>query len=258
MRQIFEAIVGNAVLGTITLLLWSWRQAMRQLFGEVGEILDRVTEHSTKSVGGIKDGRTVRALYRQRSEEDYETRVDCDLPGRPFALELRPQTMKEQERIFEGKTIDVQVCDPAFDACWVIEGAPADVVRRVLDDSVRRRFGLLFADSLTQPNSNTLRLRIDGKQPPQWMSEAILLLVTIANSIDRAYEEADREASRRVEITGSPYRGEVRATGDARAQREREFEALRKVRLRRWLLSGKVIAPAVIALVSLVMVLRNC
>lgn len=233
-----------------------WRRAMRELFAEVGRTLDRVTEHTTQSIAGVKDGRNVTALYRKRSEDEYETRVDCDLPSRPFALELRPQTAKEDAHIAAGKTIDVQVGDRLFDSIWVIEGAPADVVKRVLDDSVRQRFGFLLADDLKQPNAGTMRLRAAGKRSSQWMIEAISVLVTIANSIDRAYDAADREAVAHAQMTGAPYRGEVRAT-NVEQSRAREFEALRKVRLHRRLFSAPMIAAVVLALVTLVFVLRR-
>src|SRR5262249_41496199 len=146
--------------------------------------------------------------------------------------------------------------DRFFDATWVIEGAPADVVRRVLDDSVRQRFGFLLADDLKQPSAGTLRLRAHGKRSSQWMIDAIAVLVTIANSIERAYEAVDREAVAHAQMTAAPYRGEVRATNVEEA-RAREFEALRKVRLRRRLLSGPMIAAMAIAIVALVILLRR-
>ena len=233
-----------------------WRRVMRELFAEVGRTLDRVTEHSTGLVAGIKQGRAVKAAYHKRSEDEYETRVDCELPDRPFALELRPQTAKEDANIAAGKTIDVKVGDRFFDSVWVIEGAPADVVRRVLDDSVRQSLAFLLVDDLKQPNARTMRLRAGGKRSPQWMINAIGVLVTISNSIDHAYEAADREAVAHAQMTGAPYRGEVRAT-NVEQVRAREFEALRKVRLHRRLFSAPVIAAVVLALVTLVFVLRR-
>jgi hypothetical protein len=257
MLGIIKVLVVLIIGGVAIWVALAMRRAMFELFGEVGKTLDRVTDHSTKSIAGVKDGRKVSALYREKSEDLHETRVECDLPDRPFTLELRPQTAKEDANIAAGKTIDVRVGDRFFDATWVIEGAPADVVRRVLDDSVRQRFGFLLADDLKQPNAGTLRLRAHGKRSSQWLIEAIALLVTIANSIERAYDSADREAVAHAQMTAAPYRGEVRATHVEEA-RAREFEALRNVRRRRMMASGPMIAALVIAIVAaLVVMLRR-
>ena len=37
-----------------------------------------------------------------------------------------------------GRVIDIQVNDPAFDATFIVEGAPSDLVRALLDEPLRR------------------------------------------------------------------------------------------------------------------------
>ncbi len=57
----------------------------------------------------------------------------------PMKLALRPQTLAESAIVAMSKAVDVQIDDEAMDRAFVIDGAPADAVKRVLDDSGLRR-----------------------------------------------------------------------------------------------------------------------
>ena len=224
--------------------------------GELKRILERVARElndikylSAHTLEGIKDGRKVkvwfenhegrleiedftgpivdelggRTVYSGRPRRLTWTLVECELPARELVLRVRRQFGSTQGMV------DVEVGDEPFDRRWVVEGAPADVVRHVLDEPTRKRLDALAPHALEQPEPNVLRLRAQLARESPWIVDAVTLLVSIANGIDRAYDEADREAMARAEPTGSPYRGEVR-TIDVEAERARELERLRRVR----------------------------
>jgi hypothetical protein len=68
--------------------------------------------------------------YRKQSP----SRTVITVAGVPatILLHLRRQTDVESEQVRQGKAIDLVLGDPAFDAAWIVEGAPADRVERVL------------------------------------------------------------------------------------------------------------------------------
>lgn len=72
------------------------------------------------------------------STSENWTYVDCALPpGYPFTLHLERHGWFDAGKIERGEMIDVVVGDPPFDERFRIEGAPAEVVRRVLTAPVR-------------------------------------------------------------------------------------------------------------------------
>jgi hypothetical protein len=65
------------------------------------------------------------------------TRGHVDLSTTEVALSLRPQRPEDDGLIEKGLAVDLQIGDATFDAAFLVEGAPADVVLRLLDDRVR-------------------------------------------------------------------------------------------------------------------------
>jgi len=251
-------VVGILVLTLVgTLVALAIRRRKVQLFDGAAEAMDKVDERDSRSISGVKNGVEVSVSWRKDSEGRYQTLVGCRLPDTKFALELFPQTEAEERRIRKGQRIDVQVGEPLFDLVWVVEGAPVDVVRRVLDPRVRTGLMSLGVEDLTQPTDRYLRLRARGLRDPAWVEEAIAVMAHIGAAVEPAIAASDMDAAVKAQMTGAPYRGEVRTT-DAAARRARELEQLRETRrARKVAVAMKWVAIAA-AIVGFVASVRYC
>jgi hypothetical protein len=125
-----------------------------QAFREVGHLLrDPVVDPARSTVSGLAHGlRTTFRMTTRDSDSGSEpwTEVDVLLPtGTPLAMELRPRTEDEDDRIARGLAVDVELDDPAFGPLFVVEAVPADVVRALLDHRVRARLVALYPCEVT-------------------------------------------------------------------------------------------------------------
>ncbi|MFO0758098.1 MAG: hypothetical protein U0359_16500 [Byssovorax sp.] len=73
------------------------------------------------------------------------TTVDVGCPSSAVLLALRPQTAAEQKDVERGDAVDLVLGDPAFDRAWIVEGAPAARIKRVLSSPALRRRLVDFA-----------------------------------------------------------------------------------------------------------------
>jgi hypothetical protein len=229
-------MVGFAVLGLVVAVVLivglDQRRRRRELVAAAAAAMDSVQARDSTGVNGKKNGWFVYVTVRKEGRSNYVTTVGCELPNFPFELELRPQGLMQEREIVKGQAVDVAVGDPTFDAEWVIEGAPADVVRRVLTESIRDRWTALGPDELKQPSAHDLQLRARGIRENYWVERSIQIMADIAAAIEPAFAASDMEARSKAEVVGSPYRGEVREP-DTTAERARELAELHAVRNRR-------------------------
>jgi hypothetical protein len=65
------------------------------------------------------------------------TEVEVEIPKVPLALYLRRAGAGDHEQVAQGGMVDVAVGDAAFDAAFVVEGAPAELVVQLLDEDLR-------------------------------------------------------------------------------------------------------------------------
>lgn len=112
--------------------------------------------------------------------------------------------------------------DTPFEQLFLVEGAPDDVVVRLLDDELRTallRRGELELTAL----DGSLKLALHG-----WLEEvaqvrpAIELAVRIADRVAAAYAAAERETM--IDLRGAPYRAEIDAFRMERAAAARLAE----------------------------------
>jgi hypothetical protein len=118
-----------------------------------------------------------------------------------------------------------------FEQLFLVEGAPSDVVRYLLDDELRAALLLRRGEVELTAESGSLTLSCHG-----WLEEiartrsAIELAAWIANRIPEAYDAAERGAH--VNLHGAPYRAEYDAFLAERTSASRQDEVRALVRRR--------------------------
>jgi hypothetical protein len=203
---------------------------------------------------GMLNGTPVSYLFASRgtsSNSEAWTEIDVAIPrSYPLAIHIRRHVRGDLDKIASGDMIDVQVGDPVFDPLFLVEAAPADVVRILLDPELRgylASHGQVELDTLTDDSgASILRLAMRGwyEELPDAMA-AITAVVRAASRIREAFAHAE-QAVQAVD-SGSPYRPAIDDTParDAAAGRARELEHLRDVRTRR----QHSIGPALLVIV---------
>ncbi|MGE0868720.1 MAG: hypothetical protein AB7P03_09165 [Kofleriaceae bacterium] len=197
---------------------------------------------------GIARGVNVETRYRIRDLEPGDpewTEIDVELPKHyPFSLDVRRRSKAISETA-------IAIGDDAFAQELVVEAAPADVVRELLDAKVRSflaSYDHFELFDVTANDRRVLRFAIQG-----WIVDA----AEVRSAIDHIAEVAARFRDVYAAVAaqsapaegGSPYRPEVDASRIDAAQqaREREVAALRQSKTQevslgaaRWLLIAGV------------------
>jgi hypothetical protein len=160
------------------------------------------------------------------------------LPGVPqLELDLRPETRSEKAQVAHGRAIDVQVGDKAFDEAFVVEAAPSELARALLDAPTRAvllafapcRLELIDRD-LTFTKSGYVEQTLHVRQ----------ILETVVGLSTRMFELPAQVAEQRLlaAATNAPgYRGMSLGASIAlekATQDQAELAALASIRERRW------------------------
>src|SRR5688572_1970154 len=110
---------------------------LTQIAGQLdgGEVRNR------SGVGGKYHGLAVSYRFVDRgrgSDHQPWTVIEVDLPPEyPLAMRIVAGSPEERE-LAEGRAVDLQVGDPEFDLRFIVEAAPSDVVRHLLDPEALR------------------------------------------------------------------------------------------------------------------------
>ena len=163
--------------------------------------------------------------------------VPLEQPPR-FLMDLRRQTGEELQQVRAGRAIDVIVGDEAFDDAFIVEAAPSDVARKLLDAETRRRL-LGLRPLRLGVVGNTLWLDVVGvvgQTIAKSMLELVLLLSRRLAEMPRAMAE-ERMTTEAREAGGAVYRGTTPGSSGAieewSPQAEKEMAALMLARKRR-------------------------
>jgi hypothetical protein len=169
------------------------------------------------------------------------TEIDVEVPASyPLAIHLRRHAWLDKGRIARGDMIDLQLGDPAFDEAFLVEAAPEDIARGLLDAGARSfllAHGRIELDTVSEGDLRFLRFALQG-----WIEDvpaatlAIDHAVRFGARVREAYAAADSAVP--VRVGGAPYRPALDAQPmrDASAARVAEvaaLEALRAARARR-------------------------
>ena len=168
--------------------------------------------HGGASATGKSQGVAVTFSFATRgggSSSESWTEIDVEVPrGYPLTLHLRRHAWRDKAHIASGDMVDVELGDPAFDQAFLIEGAPADVVRQLFDLETRNVLAAhkrVELDTLDEGGHRRLRLAIRGwLEDPAIAKASIDAVARIAAAVRDAH--AELESSTSMSAQGSPYR----------------------------------------------------
>ncbi|XXX75820.1 hypothetical protein WMF30_50040 [Sorangium sp. So ce134] len=176
--------------------------------------------------------------------------------GLELLLSIRPSTPRDEREVAQGAAVDHRLGDPAFDAAFIVEGAPERLVREIVDEEARRGLLALRPEHvLTRPGALTVQM-------PDWVDEAeraALLVQTAARLGAACAEIARRQLADVGRVDTSGYRGEVAPGTRARDREElyalqRTMERRDEARRRAAKRLAVILLCSVIAVVTLVLV----
>jgi hypothetical protein len=154
------------------------------------------------------------------SSAESWTEVEVTPPPGPLVLSMRRQRRRDAKLIRDGLAVDVLIGDPELDEKYLIEGAPAEIVKRVFTLPVRQKLLALDLDEL-EASPGTMKIARRG-----WKEEhdAVQALVDLAVSLAEAVAPAV-EATKQAEapVPTSAYRGSA-----VSPEEQRKWQAARE------------------------------
>jgi hypothetical protein len=156
-----------------------------------------------------------------------------------FLMDVRQQTGEELEQVRAGRAVDVIVDDQAFDDAFIVEAAPSDVAKKLLDAEIRRMLLAMRPVRLCVAK-NTLWLDVMGvvghEAIAKSMLELVLSMTRRLGEIPLAIAEERMTAEAR-EAPGAAYRGTTPGSAEAMdawsPQGEKDLATLLLARKRR-------------------------
>jgi hypothetical protein len=173
------------------------------------------------------------------STSETWTEIAAAIPAKyPLSIHVRRHGRSDWARIERGEMVDVIVGAPEFDAAFLVEVAPADVARLLLDQDARsllEQYDPVELTTVTVDNHRVLRFSFRT-----WCEDSELAIVLIdqvariASRVRDAYRLAEQSTAT-DDATGGPYRPELdeTATRAAAAQRTVEVHHLEALRANR-------------------------
>jgi len=145
--------------------------------------------------------------YERSSSDRRWTEVDVQLPpGYALSLYVRRHEWTDQHQIERRRMLDIELGDPDFDRQFLIEAAPAQIVRSLLDPSIRRLLASYAAVSLTtelMDGRSVLRLAVTPWLNHDAITAAVDALVDFGGGLRDAHAALEAAA---LCNSGSPYR----------------------------------------------------
>jgi hypothetical protein len=199
----------------------------------VGAILESPSfDEREPTVRGQLRGRPVvyrRTLRGAGTYSEWWIEIEIPIGEMPLQLALRPQTAREVRLHAQGLAVDLILDDRRFDEAFIVEAAPTDVVRALLDADVRRRLIAIYPLHLAS-DTGLIRLEMKADTASDDVARAAVeVLVDLVDRIPRAVVEADRQATR----TRVAYRDNATAAADIQAARAAELAKIDVVRAAR-------------------------
>lgn len=239
------AFVG--ILGIVVCVIWIFAagasQAKRviEVLAAVASKLDR-GRHDTKQriATGEVDGVDVAFRYVVRGSGKHAqqwTEIEVAVPPQyPLRLFIRKHGWLDSGKIERGDMVDVVVGDRPFDDAFLVEAAPADVARILLDERERDYLLELAQRQWLEVTTERGEIRLSVRS---WMvdlpdiTRGIEAMVAIGGRLREAYATVARATP--VEDAGTPYRPMLddRAAKSAADARLEEVKRVDVVQTRR-------------------------
>ena len=232
---VFNVLFLAVVVG---LIAWSWKGARERaaIFSATGKRLGMEgLKHTAGSLQGTVRGLGLEVLFVSGSKsERAKTKVEVTFSPCALMLHLRRQTIEEERAVKAGEAVDLTVGDLDFDAAWIVEGAPAERVTRLLANADLRARLMAFA-ALGTPSiaieDGKLHLEKEGQDfdgkaiRTEWIELALGLAEAVVD------ESRAPLTGEEVDAAGSDYRSVRRVDGSpAAAEKIVELKRLRAVR----------------------------
>jgi hypothetical protein len=228
-------IVSLLVIGVIIGIAVIWgRGKVRQRTRAYAVIAERMggTAFGKERVQVTVDGLLV-TMLPALIENRRQTHYIVDLPGQyPLALLVRPHARGDAGKIARGEMVDIRIGDLAFDDAFLVEAAPADVAKLLLDGETRAWLASLPSPELSKPIDGVPQLRLvlpEWNEDPDEAERHFRGVARVASRVREAYATAD--AAIPTQQTGAPFREEIDDEARQRAARQREDEVSRVQRV---------------------------
>lgn len=238
------------------------KQKMQMTFSWLGEKLGGGYDIEKRRAWGNVANATVEYRFATRGSgksTTYWTEIDAEVPPQyPLRLFVRKHGWADQGKIDRGEMIDVIVGDRTFDDRFLVEAAPADVARMLLDQRERGYLvalsETLWLEITTVRDGDRALLRLAIRSWIYDISDAmrgVEAMAAIAGRLREAYSKVAQETETRD--VGSPYRpmlddGAAREAADARLQEVARVDHVRTLRAAREQLIAVVIIVAFVVL----------
>jgi hypothetical protein len=204
---------------------------------------------------GSRNG--VRVVYRlathgSGSSATSVTEVDAEITvPSGFVMLLRPQSLVDPFLVRRGLAVDVTVGDDKFDRAFLVEAAPADVIRAALDVHMRAR--LLAVHPVKVETCDVgLRLTRNGWEHGR---AAIWTMLDIVALLAVAVGAASEKALRGDAAAATGYRGAANVELDL--ARDAEHVLVKRAQARRHV-TGVLVIVALVVLAASFMIVRDC
>ena len=229
-----------AVAGFIGFAIWATmrgNQRRRSALEAIASKLSGAADSKHASATGTLAGIPITLRFTTRgsgSNAESWTEIDAQPPaGYPLSLSLHAHGWFDKGKIERGDLVDVVIGDDAFDQRFLIEAAPADVVRHLFPPELRgylmsRKELGLGTTKVGDAGTLVLRLSVRGwLEKPEDFSPALDQMAALAARVREAHATAD-QAVTPTAPGGAPYRPTVDAAParDARAARAAEVAKL--------------------------------
>lgn len=230
-------VVGFVMVAIITYAIRSSAESTRRrasTLGSIGNWLGYPHDVGENFVIAKRDGATVKLAYETRgsgSTSQSWTEVSVDIPAAyPLTLYIRRHALFDGSKIAGGTMVDVIVGDEAFDTAYLVEAAPAAVVRELIDHRARAYLmGASHMELVTERHGARATLKLSIRRWEEDFPSAQVLVdeaIRLARRVRDVYARIANPPP--IQIEGSPFRPQLTAVAsDAAYAREDEVERVR-------------------------------
>jgi hypothetical protein len=247
-------LVFAVLLGALVFFRWRELSAIRQGFELAGANDARIQWMSV--VAGTVQGRAVRyatemGIKNTRNNQGWTTvRAPIPTGAAEVEMHLTPETPREKHLVERGLAVDVEVGESQFDAAFLVEAAPAETVRAILDPATRSTLRNLRPCELHIADGEVL-FRKPGKLIASFEVREVVELVAgvSARLASVGFEVQERRLQGVSHEDGAGYRGVTAMEASAKLGlrgESPEIARLQVVRGRRELRRLGMVAAAVL------------